>query len=740
MKEAKQQIASYFFKDWYAKVSFLFLATIAWNWVNAFEGYWWQETFDLIHLMLISATVIQFLVPGPRLLRIIIHLLAIVAIHIVYLDVRWLGWPSGSGWARWELFYTTYASQFSPFIGISLLVWALLFVASMWTRTRAHLLVIVGATILSLAVADSFTPLLLWDDMAWIVFVGLIWLVAEHFSRFQRQHPQSFRGLLKYPISLFLPMLLIISVVMGAGLMAPWIDPVLKDPYTLWKEARGEAVPSFIGDKGGTTGQSTATDRRSGYSRSDASLGSGFTFDYSPVMEVTSSKRSYWRGESKRLYTGEGWMDNPYMQGDVQQGVQEGIQLFQEDSLPEVETEVVTQTFRMLREEPFPVLFAAYRPARVEQFVMPGSEPGGAIWASGSHTLVWQDEREYPESYTVVSEVAIIDEEALRNARAGWNNRILSGGYLDLPELLPQRVRDLAEEITSGATNDYDKARALETYLRTNFTYNNQPDISKRRSADFVDAFLFEIQEGYCDYYSTAMAVMARSVGLPSRWVKGYVPGVQPFSSFLSGIGEDGLPIGEGVSTYTVRNADAHSWVEIYFEGHGWVPFEPTSGFTFPYTYPADAEQPPEVEPPAPVEPTEPPVVEGAEQNAPAAINPWWFVGPLLVALATAAIVKRKAIAARLQQFRYRNMTANERIVYDTERLLRSIRRRGYARAEHETFREALGRWRGLSEPLVASLQELLGRFEQAKYSKAEAAWEDAEQVGQLIRSIREQL
>src|SRR5690606_40367002 len=112
-----------------------------------------------------------------------------------------------------------------------------------------------------------------------------------------------------------------------------------------------------------------------------------------------------------------------------------------------------------------------------------------------------------------------------------------SSPYLQLPDTVPARVRDLAQEITADADTPYDKVKAVEAYLQENYIYTNKPDLSKGSSADFVDRFLFEIQEGYCDYYSTAMAVMVRSLGLPARWVKGFKSGSQELEEMYLGMG-----------------------------------------------------------------------------------------------------------------------------------------------------------------------------------------------------------
>lgn len=129
--------------------------------------------------------------------------------------------------------------------------------------------------------------------------------------------------------------------------------------------------------------------------------------------------------------------------------------------------------------------------------------------------------------------------------------------YLQLPEDLPQRIRDLAASLVVSADNDYDKARAIEKYLAENFAYNLDVR-STPRNRDFVDYFLFDLQEGYCSYFASAMTILARCAGLPARYVEGYM--LPP------------SPVKERNDAYMVTNLQAHAWTEIYFEGFGWLP------------------------------------------------------------------------------------------------------------------------------------------------------------------------
>lgn len=129
--------------------------------------------------------------------------------------------------------------------------------------------------------------------------------------------------------------------------------------------------------------------------------------------------------------------------------------------------------------------------------------------------------------------------------------------YTQLPELNP-RIRRLAEEITQGYDNDYDRADAIARHLRQNYTYTtNLPDPGAEPP---LDAFLFTHKRGHCEYFSTAMVILSRSVGIPARSVNGFMGGAwNAFDDFLA-----------------VRNADAHSWVEISLGNRDWIPFDPT--------------------------------------------------------------------------------------------------------------------------------------------------------------------
>ncbi len=148
----------------------------------------------------------------------------------------------------------------------------------------------------------------------------------------------------------------------------------------------------------------------------------------------------------------------------------------------------------------------------------------------------------------------------LSTARAGEE----FAPYLQVPRALPERVGDLARRVTAEYEHPFDKAVALERYLAAMRYDLDTPAAPPGR--DFVDFFLFDLQQGYCVYYATAMTVMLRELGIPARYVEGFA--VSPSADYT----EDD----SGERVYSVLNSQAHAWVEAYFPGYGWLTFDPT--------------------------------------------------------------------------------------------------------------------------------------------------------------------
>ena len=132
--------------------------------------------------------------------------------------------------------------------------------------------------------------------------------------------------------------------------------------------------------------------------------------------------------------------------------------------------------------------------------------------------------------------------------------------YLQLPDNLDPRIPQLATTIIlhANASNRYDMAKAIESHLQREYGYSLE---MKASGPDPLADFLFNVKTGHCEYFSTAMTVLLRTHGIPARVVNGFLPG----------------EYNETAGAYTVRQSDAHSWVEVYFpETRSWVTFDPT--------------------------------------------------------------------------------------------------------------------------------------------------------------------
>ena len=163
------------------------------------------------------------------------------------------------------------------------------------------------------------------------------------------------------------------------------------------------------------------------------------------------------------------------------------------------------------------------------------------------------------DTYTVMGAVADVSADELRAADEVYPAWV-SERNLQLPEELPQRVSELAGRLTAGSGNPYDKAKAIEAYLRLIPVDYQMRDIPPARDA--VDYFLFEAQEGYFDYHASAMVVLLRAAGVPARLAVGYLLDASAFDS--------------RAQQYNIREAHAYAWPEVYFSGIGWVPFNPS--------------------------------------------------------------------------------------------------------------------------------------------------------------------
>jgi len=249
----------------------------------------------------------------------------------------------------------------------------------------------------------------------------------------------------------------------------------------------------------------------------------------------------YWRSLTYDIYTGHGWQSTQTY--EVHHQPNQPLQLEQvSQSLP------IEQKVRSV-DPNNTILYAAGEPFTINQDVnVAWRDPGDLFGILMEGT----------GSYSANSFVSFPDEKVLRGEGQNYPQWVQQH-FLNLPSGVPDRVKDLARELTAGAPTPYDRVKAIEQYLRL-IPYTLEVPYPPH-DRDLVDFFLFDLRKGYCDYYASAMVVLARAAGVPARFVMGYANGTYDLNA----------------KVYRVTKADAHSWVEIYFSNFGWVPFEPTA-------------------------------------------------------------------------------------------------------------------------------------------------------------------
>jgi transglutaminase-like putative cysteine protease len=240
----------------------------------------------------------------------------------------------------------------------------------------------------------------------------------------------------------------------------------------------------------------------------------------------------YWRTGSYDRYTGDGWI----RAGESRSGT---------GGLAAADGE--TASYEISARTSMSVLPAPWQPVGLDGVDQVSVEPDGTPTLDG--TL------DSGEEYTVNSTVRTTAPEVLAEAEGAYPADI-EQRYTQLPASTSERVAERTRSIAVNAETPYETAAVVERWLENNREYSLDVD---RPDGDIVEAFLFDMDQGYCTYYATAMVGMLRSVDIPARLAVGYTTG--------DSIDED---------TWAVRGSNSHAWVEVYVPDHGWVQFDPT--------------------------------------------------------------------------------------------------------------------------------------------------------------------
>jgi transglutaminase-like putative cysteine protease len=346
-----------------------------------------------------------------------------------------------------------------------------------------------------------------------------------------------------------------ITVWMALGLLAvAWVLPVGSGSgflYSVWVKVTAPVVEPLSGlsrvfsaidsKKGGQVHQFGATLPLQG----EITLGSA------EVMQVTASETGFLRAQTYDVYTAQGWKVGDSSQ--ITNGSWPASQAMQSiEAAPLQKRRPVSLQVTASKRSNIIVTLSQPLAVNVNTRVVFGPGPQDVTSVRPARALSEEDQ------YRVDSTVSNASINTLKAAPAQYPP--WTQAYLQLPSDLPATIRNKALQVTAAAGTPYEKAAAIEQFLRG---YSINLDIAAAPpKKDSVEYFLFDVQEGYFDYHASAMVVMLRSLGIPARIAVGYV--IRP---------NDRVP---QTNVYIVREANAFAWPEVYFPGLGWVEFNPT--------------------------------------------------------------------------------------------------------------------------------------------------------------------
>lgn len=160
------------------------------------------------------------------------------------------------------------------------------------------------------------------------------------------------------------------------------------------------------------------------------------------------------------------------------------------------------------------------------------------------------------------------------------NNLEYIENYLDIPKDLPPKINELAHVLTDKYESNYEKAKVIEYFLSSQYTYTIEPP-KKANHVDFIEYFLFDTKQGFCTHYASSMVMLLRSINIPCRYVTGYVLTPSVISIDAPDEVIEQLTYVEGVpQDFRVQKKQSHAWVEVWFDDYGWLTFEPTSSYS----------------------------------------------------------------------------------------------------------------------------------------------------------------
>jgi len=493
----------------------------------------------------------------------IVLLCALITFIFLFLQNFEVGWfvdlrENINGIAAFARGEIPYREEFSGLVGLAV---CFLFALVTVLNTRLHL----GFVPLALmALGVIAMPVYMgWRHSDTAIFVMLFCILALLAKRLYltAQRGQD-KGQFGVPARYGLLLLPLCMLIFGVG----WALP----------KPGAEAVENFslpgVSNAMETLMHTFGPDQTMSFTNDGQRLGGPVELNDLVVMVVQAQERIYLTGAVRDLYTGHSWIttapgwerltpeeNGVFLTDQTPENLQENLLQFtltidhMRGPLREVTISGMDVRTDAIFTTPFHQTQEIYPQAPVDQNVH------GNLRAAGQRLPL---DVSYTQTYIAWDTQSEQFSDLLRTAAQGDFDPGELAIFLQLPDTLPDRVGGLAHELTAGADNNYDRLRILEHFLASTFPYTLDTE-PLPPGEDFVYHFLFTAREGYCVHYASAMVVMARTLGIPARFVEGFI---MPES-----------PAGDG--RYWVTNRHAHAWVEAYFPGFGWVMFEPTAAY-----------------------------------------------------------------------------------------------------------------------------------------------------------------
>jgi len=452
-----------------------------------------------------------------------------------------------------------FAPQLSPYaVGLGVLMWVTAFMTA-YTLYRHHrvldsILLVGVALVANMAAtfAELFGYIVLFSSAALLLWLRVALISRQESWQLRRvKENVEVRARIMQSGMTFIAGSVALAWVLTTVAVAAPLTSVWSNLDGLWSDVRGQFEVVF-----GGLSSADSRIRGSGFGPSFAVRGR-FEGSDAEVMTVASQRGYYMRTITYDIYTGHGWASSPgsdrrVAAGDrIFPGYTPERPLVADAFALETVTVEMDRGGRNLFSPGYPTV--AFAPLVIAQ-------PGGLPLLGGLRAGAPLEEG---KGYQITAAIPKATEAMLAGAGTAYPPEIVAT-YLSIEGVTTRTAEEALRVVTAAeATDPYHQAKAVADYLRTDarFTYATVAALPSDPDRDLVDFFLFDPngQVGYCEYFASAMAVMARSLGLPSRVAVGYAPGERL---------EDGV--------YQYREKNAHAWAEIFFPGYGWQSFEAT--------------------------------------------------------------------------------------------------------------------------------------------------------------------